>query len=179
VAGGPTGLWIAHGISAVSQIDPAGVKARRTITLGDVPLALAVADDSVWVVAPPTNRLISIDPATGSVTDSIPVANLNYGAEFQYASPGIAVDRSSVWVPTGNAVTRIDRLGLGTIKRIHTSRYPVGIAIGGGSVWVSNHLVGTVSRIDPKTNKVVATIKVGGNPAWIAVTRDRVWVTVT
>jgi YVTN family beta-propeller protein len=178
VASGPAGLWVSHGISAVSRIDPAAVKPTRSVTLADVPLALAVADDSVWVVAPPTNRLISIDPASGSIMDSVRIANLNYGAAGGYVSAGIAVDRSSVWVPTGDAVTRIDRLGLGTIKKIHTSRYAVGIAIGSGSVWVSNNLAGTVSRIDPKTNKVVATINVGGNPAWMAVTRNRVWVTV-
>jgi YVTN family beta-propeller protein len=179
LASGPAGLWIGHGISAVSQINPAAVNTARTLSLADVPLALAVADDSVWVVAPPTNRLISIDPATASITGSVRVANMNYGAAGVYVSGGIAVDRSSVWVATGDAVTRIDRLGLGTIRRIHTSTFALGIAIGAGSVWVTNNLAGTVSRIDPKRNRVVATIKVGGNPAWLAVTGDRVWVTVT
>jgi YVTN family beta-propeller protein len=179
LASGPAGLWIAHGIAAVSRIDPAAVNAAQTLNLADVPLALAVADDSVWVAAPPTNRLISIDPATASITGSVRIANMNYGSAGVYVSTGIAVDRSSVWVPTGDAVTRIDRLGLGTITKIHMSGSALGIAIGAGSVWVTNDLAGTVVRIDPKSNRVVATIKVGGNPAWLAVTRDRVWVTVT
>jgi YVTN family beta-propeller protein len=69
-------------------------------------------------------------------------------------------------------------LSLATIKKIHTSESTIGVAVGLGSVWVANNLEGTVSRIDPRTNRVVDTIKVGGNPTWIAVTADRVWVTV-
>jgi len=176
---GPAGLWIAHGISAVSQINPAAANTARAVTLADVPLALAVADDSVWVAAPPTTRLIEIDPATASIAGSVRIANMNYGRAGGYESTGIAVDQSSVWVATGDAVTRIDRLGLATITKIHTSTKAMGIAIGAGSVWVTNNLAGTVTRIDPKSNRVLATIKVGGNPAWVAVTADRVWVTVT
>ena len=179
LASGPAGLWIAHGISAVSQINPAAANTARTVSLADVPLALAVADESVWVAAPPTTRLIEIDHATASIAASVQVAKMNYGAAGGYVSTGIAVDQSSVWVPTGDSVTRIDRLGLSTIATIHTSTGAMGIAIGAGSVWVTNNLAGTVTRIDPKSNRVVATIKVGGNPSWVAVTGDRVWVTVT
>jgi YVTN family beta-propeller protein len=179
VASGPAGVWAAHGISAVSRIAPASLRIARTLSFADVPLGLAVANDAVWVVAPPTNRLISIDPVTGEVTGTLRVAGLNYGQAGGYVAVGLAVDRRSVWLTTGDAVTRIDRVGLNTIKRIPIGSSTLGIAIGGGSVWVSNNLAGTVSRIDPRTNRVVATIKVGGNPAWIAVTRDHVWVTVT
>ncbi len=57
-------------------------------------------------------------------------------------------------------------------------RAPVGIAYGAGSVWVANSGDGTVSRIDPTTSKVVATIPVGNNPRGIAVGDGKVWVTV-
>jgi YVTN family beta-propeller protein len=179
VASGSAGIWAAHGISSVSRIDSWSGEATRTVRLSDVPLGLAVADDSVWVVAPPTSRLISLDPATASVTGSAHVDNASYGEAGGYTSAGLAVDSSSVWVASRDGVTRIDRLGLGTIKRIHTSSSAVGVAIGDGSVWVSNNLAGTISRIDPRTNKVIATIRVGGNPTWIALTPDRLWVTVT
>src|SRR5262245_17482004 len=43
VAVGPAGVWVGHGISAVSRIDPATGRATRTVTLADVPLGLAVA----------------------------------------------------------------------------------------------------------------------------------------
>ena len=37
---------------------------------------------------------------------------------------------------------------------------------------------GTVTRIDPTTGRVVATIMVGGSPTGIDATDDEVWVTV-
>jgi len=37
---------------------------------------------------------------------------------------------------------------------------PVAIAVGHGSIWVQNDIDGTVSRIDPATNAVVATIPI-------------------
>ena len=50
-----------------------------------------------------------------------------------------------------------------------------GIAAGGESVWVSNGLDGTVSRIDPKSYDV-HTIGVGGHPAGVAFGAGSVWV---
>jgi YVTN family beta-propeller protein len=45
-------------------------------------------------------------------------------------------------------------------------------------VWVANTASGTVSRIDPVTNEVVATIKVGNAPSGITFGDDAVWVSV-
>ena len=53
---------------------------------------------------------------------------------------------------------------------------PTGIAFGEGSVWVANSLDGTVSRIDPATNRVTALIPVGEGPDGIAVGSGAVWV---
>ena len=44
-------------------------------------------------------------------------------------------------------------------------------------VWVANTLDGTVSRIDPATRRVIATIRVGGLPRGVAVSDETVWVT--
>lgn len=44
-----------------------------------------------------------------------------------------------------------------------------------GSVWVANSLDGTVSRIDPQTNAVTATIAVGEGPTAIAAGGGGVW----
>lgn len=43
---------------------------------------------------------------------------------------------------------------------------------------MTNGLDGTVSRIDPATNEVVATIEVGHRPLGVAVGNGLVWVTV-
>jgi len=65
-----------------------------------------------------------------------------------------------------------------------TIAIPVGpkprfLAIGEGSVWTINQGDGTISRVDVKTNKVVATIEAGipGGGGEIAVGEGSVWVT--
>ncbi len=58
---------------------------------------------------------------------------------------------------------------------------PVGLATTDGALWVGNSADGAVSRIDPTTNEVVATIEItepfihGGNPFFIASYEDQVW----
>ena len=53
---------------------------------------------------------------------------------------------------------------------------PLSVAVGEGSVWVTNADDHSVSRIDPKTNAVLQTIQVGSGPSGIAVGGAFVWV---
>jgi len=53
------------------------------------------------------------------------------------------------------------------------------VAVGAGAIWVTNFGDGTVSRIDPQTNRVVATIPVGRGPTGVAVGEGAVWVANT
>jgi hypothetical protein len=90
----------------------------------------------------------------------------------------LAASHGSLWVAGFGAVSRLD-LGTGRmlarIKTPKTEDYS-SIAIGDGSVWVTAD-GGTVYRIDPSTNRVVARIHVGGYVQGIAVGAGRVWVT--
>ncbi|MDQ3880094.1 MAG: hypothetical protein M3295_03325, partial [Chloroflexota bacterium] len=47
-----------------------------------------------------------------------------------------------------------------------------------GSLWVGNHHGDSVSRVDPDTAEVVATIRVRGEPTGVAAGFDSIW-TVT
>jgi YVTN family beta-propeller protein len=53
---------------------------------------------------------------------------------------------------------------------------PVGLAYGDGSVWAVDSAEGTLSRINPATHAVVQQIRVGADPAAVAVTGNNVWV---
>lgn len=54
---------------------------------------------------------------------------------------------------------------------------PAGIAVAEGSVWVTSAAAGTVVRIDPSRNAVVATIELGDfRPSYVVAGRGRVWV---
>ena len=50
--------------------------------------------------------------------------------------------------------------------------------VGDGSVWVANSGDGTVSRVDPQTDRVVATIPVGQSPQALVVRLRSLWVSV-
>ncbi len=52
-----------------------------------------------------------------------------------------------------------------------------GIAAGDGAVWVTSSFDRTVSRIDPRTNRVVARMQLDGVPGQIAAGDGGVWVT--
>ena len=55
---------------------------------------------------------------------------------------------------------------------------PSGVATGEGSVWVASYGDGTVSRINPFTRRVTATIRVGHGAVDVAVGYGAVWVAV-
>ena len=79
--------------------------------------------------------------------------------------------------PTGRHGLAARRQHEPVARKIHVGKGPRGIVFGEGSIWVANSGDGTVSRIDPASGNVVATIEVGGNPASVAVGEGGVWVT--
>jgi YVTN family beta-propeller protein len=59
---------------------------------------------------------------------------------------------------------------------IRVGNAPSGMGVGAGALWVANEGDGTVSRIDPASDRVVATYEVGGSPEDVAVQGGIVWV---
>lgn len=103
-----------------------------------------------------------------------PLYSFSLGADLVAASPSvfacgsgpisIAYGFDSIWIGctnTGN-VERYDLSG-NKLASIHLSS-PQGICVGAGSLWVTDLTLNTVSRIDPATNVVIATIAVGLRP---------------
>ena len=152
LAGSPTAValggglvWvIAPGDGLVSRIDPRG----NTLAQSDlgVPLmaAVAVGFGSAWVVktatagSPPSPDPRTTDarqPATGSSPE---------------ASPASAVFRID---PASGSWIAIE---------LPESSYPGDIAVAEGGVWVVLSDSATVLRVDPATDKVVATIPIPG-----------------
>jgi YVTN family beta-propeller protein len=92
---------------------------------------------------------------------------------------GVVVARSTTATLSAfpaNSVGRIDARG-GMRASLPVGQSPSGVAYGARSVWVANTGDGTVSRIDPRHDRVIQTIKVGASPNAITVTGDDVWVT--
>jgi YVTN family beta-propeller protein len=73
-------------------------------------------------------------------------------------------------------VLRVDARS-GRARRIPVGRFPVGVAVGFGSVWVAQREDDTVRRIDPVTGRTRRVIAVGHLPFGVAVDHGSVWVT--
>jgi YVTN family beta-propeller protein len=77
--------------------------------------------------------------------------------------------------PLGNGVAAIDAEG-GIDSFAEAATPPSNIAVGEGAVWALNTEDDTVSRIDPKTTKVVKTFETGGHPSDLAAGAGALWV---
>jgi YVTN family beta-propeller protein len=142
---------------------------------------LAIGEGAVWSLNPSVARLLRIDPKTNSVVKRIPVRALG----------DVAAGDGSVWLtnPATNTVDRIDSQSSKTSATIHVGKHPLGIAVTPRAVWVANAGLSTpdipsLSRIDPATNKVVATIPLGptseccSDHMGVSVAGGAVWVVV-
>jgi streptogramin lyase len=114
--------------------------------------------------APPIARLTATVAAGGLVYD-------------------LVSDGTSLWVRVdvnnaglGEVVERIDP-ATNTVTLRATVGEGFALAVGEGAVWAPNHDAGTLSRIDPATGTVVATIPIPGvGPHGVVTTPGAVWV---
>jgi YVTN family beta-propeller protein len=196
IAAGEDGAWVVYvrsgsglgtGSAGAAFIDARFNDVTRTVVLnrlfegGD---AIALGAGSVW--AADLGFVTRVDPVTGKILAPIPVGSTGRS--------GVAVGEGAVWAIGFPGVVRIDPGTRGIVATIPVAQNvsgggpsPTAIAVGEDAVWVANvfapaHGVspsgkrGTVSRIDPRTNAVVATITVGHEPFAIAAGGGAVWV---
>jgi len=89
----------------------------------------------------------------------------------------LAAGPHRVWVTSAadGTLSAIDSGTLALGGRFRLGKGISGVAIGAGSVWVSNPRTGAVLRVDPD-GRVGARVEVGGRPGAIAFGGGRIWV---
>lgn len=107
-----------------------------------------LAAGSLWVVEP--DALARLDPATGQVAGT-------YALPSWAAGPVAGTD-SAIWALVGNQVLEVDPGTLQPVGTAHVGGAPSHLAVGAGAVWVADSSNGTVTRIDPSTLRVAATV---------------------
>lgn len=91
----------------------------------------------------------------------------------------------SLWVANckDSSVYRIDLRSMMVSAKIRTGladpEGELSLAAGAGSIWVLTDAKGVLSRIDPKTNRVIARIRVSPNSYAAVFAFDAVWITNT
>ena len=138
------------------------------VTIGHTAGAMTAGDGGLWVADPDSHTVSRISLTRHRVNTVVTLP----GPPTHLATAG---DR--LWVTDGTGrVVAVDPAG-----RMHTVRVgsqATGVAAANGSVWVASTATGTLSRIDPGRDKVVATIHVGERPYAVAATPQAAWVAV-
>jgi len=155
------------------RIPIARLKPAAVYTVPGAPDWMAI-DKEVWVSNEPKNTVSRLDPASETVT------TFTVG---KAPCSGLAAAFGTLWVPNcgDSTVTRLD-LKDGKVQ----ATFPLtiadsegGVATGAGSFWILTDKQGTLARVDPATNKVVAEIYVAAGSYAVAFGGNAVWVTST
>jgi DNA-binding SARP family transcriptional activator/ABC-type branched-subunit amino acid transport system substrate-binding protein len=162
--------------AGVAVLDPASGEQLATVPLGTSPSFVAVGDGRVWVVDADDRTLTQIDQATRSVRRTFSTAatptDVAVGAGAVWignAAESSTTDRSGSLLPV--SIDRLDPLTGDVAKRINLPVGPPGsdfdalaaglsrrhVAATTDAVWVIGPDL-AVSRIDPRSNEIVATI---------------------
>ncbi len=170
--------------AGVHALDPDSGELMASVPLGSAPSDVAVGDGSVWVIDADDRTVSQIDAETHEVVRTFSTS----------ATPtDIEVGAGAVWVgnaPSAGSVvpTSISRLDpeTGDLVEIPLGQPPKGhlyglipgisrqhIAVTDEAVWVINPNL-TVSRIDPRSNRIVARIKARAEN--IAAGEGDVWI---
>jgi YVTN family beta-propeller protein len=120
----------------------------------------------VWATETSLNYVVRISPKTNRVTRRFRIPGFMQLGNLRYGG-------GAVWVGTqnGDHVFRIDTHS-GRVSSVRVGNGPRAVAVSPSAVWASNFHDDTVSRIDPSTRKVVATIPVGQGPDNAAIAAD-------
>ena len=187
VTAGADALWVASG-DRLLKVDPStgtivgghvGVQHPRSgccIGIHD----LAFGEGAVWL-ADTSQTVVRVSPRGNGVTGArelgvIPTAlAVGYGAVW-VALPDPTRPLAALWEvdPATVRVAHTITLGKGTSILLSLD-----VAVGAGSLWVTNYEDGTLVRVDPKTLTVIETIKIGHHPSGVTFGAGRVWVTVS
>jgi YVTN family beta-propeller protein len=177
--------------SARDDVLPRGGKVVAIIHIPHGYGGFAVGEGSVWAVSDDASTLARIDPKDNSITARIAVKPVNPCPAYVCGEP--AAGAGAVWLPraSDNAVLRIDLVTNAVVAKIPVGAGPMAAVVSRGAVWVANgggrrngHAEGpSVSRIDPASNVVVATVKLASarlasDRAHITAAPNAVWVTV-
>ncbi len=165
---GAGGIWAGNREGTISRIDPK--TGEVTATVDTYARKIAAGKEGVWVLGFDLTTITRIDPRTNRVGQSIHVGTNSV--------TGLAVGAGSVWATSEEGrLIRIEPGPRPVIQTIDVGSGAEFVAFGEGAVWTANFVDGTVSRIDPRTNRVTETTRVGAAQA-IAAGAGSAWVSV-
>jgi YVTN family beta-propeller protein len=180
LATGGGALWASHH-GRLSRIDPATHTVETLREAGA--RSIEYGHRALWVMTAFTSRIERIDPKTRSVLDNISLERIG---QTHWRGAALAVGAGAVWTQAVVTETlwKIDPATGHFAGRVQLGHLPLGVAFGEGAGWVVAS-DGTLLRVDPNSETVVRTIRLGvyaaqeSDSAPLAVGQGAVWVPVT
>jgi YVTN family beta-propeller protein len=182
IAIGEGSVWVANSQdNTISRIDPNTNKVVATIRLNGEVDEIAVSSGAVWATDYNDSEILRIDPTTNKVIATIP---------NQIGVSDVSADAGSTWVAnrgdTAHGLTRVNTTTNQVEAQIDTANGNglscTAVVALAQSIWTVDLVLGdgssvVVERVDPTTNKVVATIPTpDAVPFQFAADAHGVWV---
>ena len=180
-------VWVtSFADGTVWRIDPESHATLRIPVRGS-PTGLAAGSGSVLVADGPEHSLASVDASTGTVSyvkpligdavGSVPVAAGSEGVWFADATEGIAAQLDVGDTRGGGAVVGQIRVPVDGTSFLSAYESFDGLAVGEHAIWaVGDAFDRTLWRLDPRSRRVVATVKLPFVPGSVAAGEGGVWV---
>jgi ABC-type branched-subunit amino acid transport system substrate-binding protein len=161
-------------------------RATLRIPVRGSPTGVAAGSGSVLVANGPEHSLASVDPATGTVTfveplagdaiGNVAVAAGAAGVWFADATEGTAAQLAGALRGGGAAAAQI-RIPADATSFLTAYESFDGLAVGRGAIWaVGDTFDRTLWKLDPRTRRVVASVKLPFVPGSVAAGAGAVWV---
>jgi YVTN family beta-propeller protein len=174
-------LWLDPIGALVWQTDDVGARVPEDLrasvpTIFDGQYHLVAATwDATAINVYLDGSLVTTKKSQGGTLNAAINTPFSLGRPFAYTG---AIDEPSVWarVLTANEIASYYNATPHVTATVPVAN-PVSMAFDGTSIWAVNYRVGTVSKINPTTNTVTATVTVGRFPHGVAFDGTSIWVT--
>jgi DNA-binding SARP family transcriptional activator/streptogramin lyase len=173
----PRSVWISDGRGAILKLDPITAQVTAKVSGKGNTVAMAADTRSLWTV----NQSAVLRQL--NLTDGRAISQMRLAPHGTVRSTDLAVEGSLVWISVargapaspGSNRARV-RIGHMRAVSIPVAGTPTRSRYGADAVWVKP-LSAQLIRIDPRTNRVVATIAIGTGWGDIAFGFGSVWAT--
>jgi streptogramin lyase len=163
-------VWLVVADGRLLRIDPRTLREKRSISDATMAIEgsepkLAFDRSSVWISSPAESSVAQIDAIRRTVKK-----------RTLFGATGISAGAGAVWV--ADNATAIWRFDGGRPRRIHVGTQPQDVAATSEGVWVADYGDQTLVRLDPRSRRVLARIKLHRAPVAVAAGNGVVGVVV-
>jgi YVTN family beta-propeller protein len=181
VGGTPFGVTLAGGslfagnfdAGTFTRFDATSGAPQSSVDAGGAATSVAAAADAVWGASFGRSQVVRLDTGTRITVGPGP-EGLTYGFGALWTANKGCLD-PSFECPGNGSVTRVDPV-TGATRDIPVGKEPRYVTAGPTGVWVTSFYSNTLSRIDPATGVVSATVPGPNGPGGVVEAFGSVWV---